>query len=99
MDGTQTSPTDTSGAQTDTPTEDDKKDNPKPDDIKKTDSQLLKEENDDLEFELKRKQTIRNEALLAGTSGGNVKVEEKEETPKEYRDRIDMEIAAGQHND
>ena len=54
----------------------------------KTDSQMLKEENDALEVELKRKQTIRNEALLAGTSGGRVEPETKEESVQEYVDRI-----------
>ena len=54
----------------------------------KTPSQVLKEENDALERELIRAQKIRNETLLAGTGGGNQKVEPKEETPEEYVKKI-----------
>ena len=78
MPDEQTNKTDTQGAQVDTPVEDDNK----------TPSQKLKEENDALETELMRAQKIRNEALLAGTAGGHVEPVVKEETAKEYSDRV-----------
>lgn len=80
-DGTQAT-TETQATETNKSTEDDKK-------VSKTDSQILKEENDSLEFELKRKQTIRNEALLAGTTGGNVVAKEPEKiSDTEYADKF-----------
>ena len=51
-------------------------------------SQKLKAENDALEAELIRAQRIRNEALMAATSGGRVEPVIKEETPKEYAARV-----------
>ena len=56
--------------------------------LQKTQSQILKEENDSLEKELVRAQKIRNEALLAGTSGGHIEPVVKEETSKEYADKV-----------
>lgn len=78
MENEQTSTTDTQGTQTDTPVET----------PTKTPSQILKEENDSLEAELIRAQKIRNESLLAGTSGGRVEPKVLEETPKDYADRV-----------
>ena len=76
MTNEQTNKTDTEG-------EEDNKETPK------TQSQILKEENDSLEAELLRAQKIRNESLLAGTAGGHVESEPaKEETPKEYADKV-----------
>lgn len=43
--------------------------------------------------------TLKANEALSGTTGGNVKVEPKEETPLEYRDRIDKEISEGKHGD
>ncbi len=65
----------------------------------KTPSQALKEENDSLEKEMIRAQKLRNEKLLAGTSGGHIESKPKEETPKEYKERIDKEISEGKHDD
>ena len=94
MTDEQTDATDTTGTETNSTTE-----IPKDDTETKTPSQLLKEENDSLEKELIRQQKIRNEQLLAGDAGGKVDSKLKEESPKEYRDRIDKEIQEGKHND
>ena len=37
---------------------------------------------------LERQETLHANQRLAGTSGGNVEVKTKEETPKEYSDRV-----------
>lgn len=50
------------------------------DDIKK-EKESLKEEREKLE-------KVKSEDILSGESGGNVKVETKEETAKEYADRV-----------
>ena len=67
----------------------------------------LKAHNDAVEKELVRgrelkaeSQKLESEKLLGGEVGGNVPVKtEAEETPKEYRDRIDKEIGEGKHGD
>lgn len=46
-----------------------------------------------------RQEKLAAESLLGGTTGGRQEVQMKEETPKEYRDRIDKEIMEGKHND
>ena len=57
--------------------------------VEKSPSQKLKEENDNLEREMERAQKIRNEALLAGTSGGHVEPEpEPKLTNIEYADKF-----------
>ena len=48
---------------------------------------------------LDRQEKLSAEKLLGGTSGGKVDVKPKEETPIEYRDRIDKEISEGMQND
>ena len=48
---------------------------------------------------LKRQETLFANQRLAGTTGGKVEVQKKEETPLEYRDRIDKEISEGKHAD
>jgi len=83
MSNEQTDTTDTKGKKVDKTMETDTEDT-------KTPSQKLKEENDALEVELIRAQKIRDEALLAGTSGGRVEAEPpKELTDKEYSDKLD----------
>jgi len=67
----------------------------------------LKAHNDAIEKELIRgrelkaeSQRLESEKLLGGEVGGNVPVKEpKEETPMEYRARIDKEIMEGKYND
>lgn len=46
---------------------------------------------------LARQETLHANQRLAGTTGGNVDSTPKEESPKEYRDRIDKEIGEGKH--
>ena len=78
MSDEQTNKTDTAGEEPNTTPQEDK-----------TPSQALKEENDNLEKELIRAQKIRNETLLAGTAGGRVEPEVKEETNQEYVKRVE----------
>jgi len=53
----------------------------------------LKEEREKLE-------KVQSEALLSGTGGGAAPKEaSKEETPKEYKDRIEKEISEGKHDE
>ena len=67
----------------------------------------LKTSNDEMEKELIRGRELREEnqklaaeKMRGGTSiAGQEQAEPKEETPKEYRDRIDKEISEGKHND
>ncbi len=49
---------------------------------------------------LDRQEKLHANQRLAGTGGGHVDTTPaKEETPKEYRDRIDKEISEGKHGD
>ena len=48
---------------------------------------------------IKREETLLANQRLAGTTGGNVVIKPKEETPKEYNDRIEKEIGEGKHDD
>lgn len=49
---------------------------------------------------LGRQETLHANQRLAGTAGGMVKEEPaKEESPKEYNERIDKEISEGKHAD
>lgn len=49
---------------------------------------------------LERKEKLAANAMLGGTTGGNIEpTPAKEETPKEYRDRIEKEISEGKHSD
>ena len=60
----------------------------------------IKAENDRREEILKKEEKLTSEKLLGGTGGEPVEaVPAKEETPKEYRDRIDKEISEGKHDD
>ena len=42
---------------------------------------------------------LREDQLLSGTAGGHIEPKPKEETPKEYNDRIDKEMSEGKHDD
>lgn len=95
-DDKQTSTTDTAGKEADKPSEKDKE---TPSEYDK-----LKEDNDKMEVELVRKQKLRkdmaSEKLLGGEAGGHVDAPvAKEETPKEYNERIEKEISEGKHDD
>ena len=97
MDGEPTSTTDTPGKEADKNIESDTK----PISIyDKTEAIVKRQEeaNKKTEELLGRQETLYANQRLAGTAGGNVPVVAKEETPKEYNDRIDKEIEAGQHD-
>ena len=48
---------------------------------------------DEIKSENDRKEKLQAEAMLSGTGGAGIKAEPpKEETPKEYNDRIDKEL-------
>ena len=59
----------------------------------------IKSENDRREKILKEEQALKANDMLGGTSGGRVEPVTKEETPKEYNERIEKEIAEGKHDD
>ena len=47
-----------------------------------------------------RKETFAARKMVGGeTEGGQEPVKPKEETPKEYNDRIEKELSEGKHND
>ena len=49
---------------------------------------------------LEEKKKLAANDMIGGTAGGHVETKpEKEETPKEYNDRIDKEISDGKHNE
>lgn len=55
---------------------------------------------EELKAENDRKEKLQSDALLGGTGGSRVEpTPVKEETPKEYNDRIDKEISEGKHSD
>lgn len=59
----------------------------------------IRKEREKLKEENERREKIHSEELLAGTSGANVVSKPKEETSKEYRDRIDKEMNEGKTDD
>ncbi len=90
-DGTQTNETDGTGDKAPITAE------------KVSDYDKLKEDNDKMEAELVRKQTLRKnmaaEKMIGGDTTSQAQEIKKEETPTEYRDRIDKEISEGKHAD
>ena len=55
---------------------------------------------EDLQKENDRKAKLQSEELLSSSAGGKVEpTPPKEETPKEYNDRIDKEISEGKHDE
>jgi len=48
----------------------------------------IRQAKEELKAENDRKEKIQSEELLAGTTGGKVEVEKKEETPKDYAAKI-----------
>ena len=71
-----------------------------------TDLEKLKTSNDEFEKELVRgrelkteRQKLEMEAQMGSAEGGHVEPVTVEETPREYRDRIDKEISEGKHAD
>ena len=60
----------------------------------------IKKEKEELKAEREKLEKVQSENLLSGTAGGNVPVTPpKEETPKDYNDRIDKEMSEGKHAD
>ena len=98
MEDEQTDKTDTQGDKADKPEEKDKElsEYEKAVELVKRREEVTKIE---LEVLAKKEKLAANE-LLAGTSGGHVKPEPaKEESPKEYNERIEKEISEGKHDD
>lgn len=53
---------------------------------------------DELKAENDRKDKLQANEMLSGSAGGHIEATlPKEESPKEYRDRIDKEISEGKH--
>ena len=106
QDGEQTNKTDTQGTEADKTVSDDKK--PDISDKKPlSDLEKLKADNAEFEKELVKgremraeMQKIQAEKLIGGVTDAGVQTEKpKEETPKEYNDRIAKEISEGKHDD
>ncbi len=99
MPDEQTDAPDTKGKETDKPAESDEKP------ISEYDKTLAlvkrREEASKVEAELlDRKEKLQQNALLSGEGGGTqTPVEPKEETSKEYRERVEKEVSEGKHND
>lgn len=87
MQNEQTDKADTQGAETNKPSADSEKPLSLVDEAKKVRDEI-KAENDRRETLLKEEQKLASERMLGGTSGGHVEAEVKEETPKEYMDKV-----------
>ena len=69
------------------------------DEAKAVRDEILKAK-EELKAENDRKEKLQTDEMLGGTGGGHIKEQEKkEETPKEYNDRIGKEISEGKHDD
>ncbi len=94
MEDEQTKETDKEGTETDKPLAPDGK--PISDYDKALELVKRREKATEAEKEvLDRKEKLAANSMLGGTTGGNVPVQTKEETPKEYRTRINKEMAEG----
>ena len=62
-------------------------------------TERLEKANAKTEDNLKRQEKLYEIQKLSGEGGGRVESEPKEETAKEYNDRIDKEISEGKHDD
>ena len=58
----------------------------------------MKAENDRREKILAEEQRLSANNMLSGSSGGKVETKPKEETPKEYMERIDKELSEGKED-
>jgi len=87
MPNEQTDKTDTTGEEGNKSVETSKEDNSL---YSKTEAIVTRQEeaNKKTEELLKRQETLHANQRLAGTSGGNVPIKTKEETPKEYVDKV-----------
>ena len=92
--------------------DEDKKEEPKPEETKEPvkevsivdEARAIRDEivkaKEDLQKENDRRDKLQSEELLSSSAGGRVEpVPAKEETPKEYNDRIDKEISEGKHDE
>jgi len=98
MNNDETNESNAKGKKVDTPVENPEKSVSIVDEAKAIRDEIVKAK-EELKAENDRKEKIQSEEMLGGTSGGSVEVKPKEETPKEYRERIEKEIEAGQHGD
>ena len=98
MEDEQTNKTDTTGDKPDKPEEKDKE-------LSEYDKavELVKRREEVTKIELEvlaKKEKLAANELLAGSSGGHVEpTPAKEESPKEYNERIEKEISEGKHDD
>jgi hypothetical protein len=95
---TQTNEGDTKGKETPDNTETPKENISELDKLKASNLELEKELIKGRELKAEA-QKLEAEKMMGGDTGASIKPKEKEETPKEYRDRIDKEIAEGKHAD
>ena len=94
-----TNKTDTEGKEPDKSVEKTDKPSSPTDDFIKAKAEF-KEENDRREKIIEEEKKLEADKLLGGDGGGHVTpVPAKEETPKEYRERIEKEIQEGKHDD
>ena len=87
MSNEQTEKTDTAGKEDNKPLETAEKPISIVDEAREIRNQIIQEK-ENLKEEREKLEKVQSEALLGGTSGGNVKVETKEETPEEYAKRV-----------
>lgn len=60
----------------------------------------IAKEKEELKVENDRKEKLQSNELLSSTAGSHIEPKPAvEETPKEYRDRIDKEMQEGKHSD
>ena len=89
---------DTSGKEDNTDIPKDKGDSSSVETVTKN-LEKLKEATDKMEEELLRTEELRAKVAIGGKSDAGGENKPKEETPLEYRDRIDKEITEGKHDD
>ena len=87
MSNEQTEKTDTAGKEDNKPLETAEKPISIVDEAREIRDQIVKAK-EELKEEREKLEKTQSEALLGGTSGGNVKIETKEETPEEYAKRV-----------
>ena len=99
MNDEQTNATDTQGNPTDKPVETVDKSDSIVEEAKAIRDEI-RTEREKLEAANDRQAKLQAEEMLGGTAGGAVKpTPAKEETPKEYNDRVEKEISEGKHDE
>ncbi len=106
MTDEQTNETDTPGKEADPVSKEDAKEPVKEPvattpliDVAKAVAERIEKANKTYAELLDRQEKLESSKALGGEGGGAVPTETKEETPKEYNDRIEKEISEGKHDD